>query len=223
MPLNKAKGNMYGFVTHTKNIIKGVCPHNCSYCYMRKWWPSMKPPRVDEKELGEKVGIEKTIFMGSGIDMWAEGIPDEWIRRVLNYCDNKFPNNTWFFQSKNPGRFGDWISNKKSILCTTIETTDYYQIIMGKCPPPEKRYQDFANLKQPKKMVTIEPIMDFNITKLLYWLIDINPIQINIGADSGGNHLPEPSTKKLKLLIDRLMHFNLKVHLKPNLNRLLKE
>ena len=88
---------------------------------------------------------------------------------------------------------------------------------------PEKRYQDFANLKHPKKMVTIEPVMDFDIKKMLYWLIDIYPIQINIGADSGGNHLPEPSTKKLKLLVDRLMHLGLKVHLKPNLNRLLKE
>jgi len=27
MTLNKQKGNMYGFVTHTWNVIKGKCPH----------------------------------------------------------------------------------------------------------------------------------------------------------------------------------------------------
>ncbi len=47
MPLNETKGNMYGFVTHTWNPVKGICPHNCSYCYMRKWWPQMKAPRFD--------------------------------------------------------------------------------------------------------------------------------------------------------------------------------
>ena len=33
--LNKQKGNMYGFVTHTWNVIKGKCPHDCEYCYMK--------------------------------------------------------------------------------------------------------------------------------------------------------------------------------------------
>ena len=32
--LNVAKGNMYGFITHTWNPIKGHCYHQCSYCYM---------------------------------------------------------------------------------------------------------------------------------------------------------------------------------------------
>jgi hypothetical protein len=29
MPLNKAKGNMYGFITDTFNIVKGACSHDC--------------------------------------------------------------------------------------------------------------------------------------------------------------------------------------------------
>lgn len=31
MPLNKSTGNMYKFITHTWNTIKGECPHGCSY------------------------------------------------------------------------------------------------------------------------------------------------------------------------------------------------
>jgi hypothetical protein len=30
-----ADGNMYAFVTHTGNPIKELCPHDCSYCYMK--------------------------------------------------------------------------------------------------------------------------------------------------------------------------------------------
>lgn len=36
MGLNKAKGEMYKFVTHTWNTVKGECFHNCRYCYMKK-------------------------------------------------------------------------------------------------------------------------------------------------------------------------------------------
>ena len=32
MGLNKSKGNMYEFTTHTYNTIKGKCPHDCGYC-----------------------------------------------------------------------------------------------------------------------------------------------------------------------------------------------
>jgi len=37
MGLNISKGNMYGFMTHTFNIIKGRCSHDCVYCYMKQF------------------------------------------------------------------------------------------------------------------------------------------------------------------------------------------
>ncbi len=37
MGLNKSNGNMYEWITHTWNTIKGECYHDCSYCYMKKW------------------------------------------------------------------------------------------------------------------------------------------------------------------------------------------
>lgn len=50
MPLNESTGNMYPWLTHTWNTIKGTCPHNCDYCYMKRWGPQ-KPLYFDEKEL----------------------------------------------------------------------------------------------------------------------------------------------------------------------------
>lgn len=35
MALTKSRGNMYPFVTHTWNAIKGMCFHDCPYCYMK--------------------------------------------------------------------------------------------------------------------------------------------------------------------------------------------
>jgi DNA repair photolyase len=33
MGLNKSKGNMYEWITHTWNTVKGACYHDCSYCH----------------------------------------------------------------------------------------------------------------------------------------------------------------------------------------------
>jgi hypothetical protein len=44
-----------------------------------------------------------------------------------------------------------------------------------------------------KKMITIEPIMDFNLDRFSQMLIEAAPARVNIGADSGRNGLPEPS------------------------------
>ena len=53
MGLNKAKGEMYKFVTHTWNTVKGECFHNCRYCYMKKGANHNEPvdePRLDYSE-----------------------------------------------------------------------------------------------------------------------------------------------------------------------------
>jgi DNA repair photolyase len=86
MALNKQKGNMYGFVTHTWNPIKGICPHGCEYCYMRGRVQSY--PHLDEKELRVDLGSGNTIFVGSSCDMWAAEIPEEWIREQSNAAWN---------------------------------------------------------------------------------------------------------------------------------------
>ncbi len=79
MSLRKQTGNMYSFVTHTWNPIKGRCPHECEYCYMRRF--PQGPLHLDEKELWTDLGSGNFIFVGSGTDMWAEEV------RELVYAD----------------------------------------------------------------------------------------------------------------------------------------
>ena len=84
--LNKQKGNMYEFITHTWNPIKGKCSHDCSYCYMKQMVPHNNPPRMAEHEFQIDLGNGNFIFIGSSTDMFADDIPSQWIMRVLDYC-----------------------------------------------------------------------------------------------------------------------------------------
>jgi hypothetical protein len=71
-------------------------------------------------------------------------------------------------------------------------------------------------------MITIEPVMDFDVITFADMILSCKPVQVNIGADSGNNHLPEPSPEKIAALIEALQPFT-RVHLKKNLKRLYKE
>uniref|UniRef100_A0A6M3JVQ0 Radical SAM superfamily protein n=1 Tax=viral metagenome TaxID=1070528 RepID=A0A6M3JVQ0_9ZZZZ len=213
--LNKQKGNMYPWVTHTWNVIKGKCPHDCSYCYM-KGYPQTEL-HFDEKELKTDLGSGNVIFVGSSCDMWADEIPYIWIENVLNHCRNW--KNKYLFQSKNPARFINY-SFPDCILGTTIESNRYYPEI-SKAPAPMERKLALHYLPQGiPVMVSIEPIMDFDLDVLVGWIKEIKPEFVSIGADSKGHNLPEPSADKVTALINELKQFT-KIRSKNNLNRLL--
>ena len=214
--LNKQKGNMYSWVTHTWNPIKGKCPHDCLYCYMKVY------PRpelhFDEKELKTNLGKGNFIFVGSSCDMWANDIPAMWIEDILAYC-SEF-DNTYLFQSKNPARFNKMCFPFSTILGTTIETNRPYPREIGKAPEPLLRYSIMASWEGPEnKMVSIEPIMDFDLDVMVRWIKDIEPELVSIGADSKGHNLPEPPADKVRQLIEELQKIT-EVKLKDNLKRL---
>lgn len=219
MPLNISKGNMFPFVSHTWNTVKGKCPHDCSYCYMKQF--QQNDMRFDEKELETDLGSENFIFVGSSCDMWANEVPEDWILKILQHC-NEFKNN-YLFQSKNPERFYMAGSRfpKKTYLGTTLETNRTYPE-MGNASAPEYRMMALNQLSHSfPTMVTVEPIMDFDID-YLHHLIDMcKPEWVNIGADSKGHDLPEPTAMKILSLIDRLEKADIEVKIKDNLKRLM--
>lgn len=223
MGLNKSKGQMYDWVTHTWNVVKGECYHDCSYCYMKRWG-KLNPVRFDKKELKTDLGKGNFIFVGSSCDMFAEDIPGKWIVKVLDYCD-RF-DNRYLFQTKNPERFNEFIYNKvineKSVFCTTIESNRWYKDIMKNSPSPFDRIASVYDISCAiDTYVTIEPIMDFDLELMIDIIHACNPTQVNIGADSGKNGLPEPSKEKLLQLIEGLQEFTT-IAKKSNLKRLLQ-
>lgn len=219
--LNPSKGNMYPWVTHTWNAIKGACPHDCEYCYMKRWG-TLKPFRLDKKELRQDLGAGGFIFVGSSCDMWAEDIPDEWILKVLAHC-TAHATNRYLFQTKNPGRL---LKLKKQIpedsfLATTIETNRAYPQ-MGRAPAPIMRAQAMMQLRKEgfETVVTIEPIMDFDLEKLRFLVYVCEPKWVNIGANTSKDVvLPEPGWDKIRALVKALEKFT-EVKVKSNLERL---
>ena len=220
MPLNKQKGNMYPWVTHTWNAVKGRCWHRCNYCYMKRFWSKLKEPYLDEKCLQDDLGEGNIIFVGSSIDLFAENIPSEWISKVLEYC-RRYPGNTYLFQSKNPARFKEFLEEfpEKTILGTTIETNRNYDL--SRAPQPIERAKAFKEIKGMKKMVSIEPIIDFDVEEMVEIIKECNPYFVSIGADSKGNNLPEPNANKVRKLIEELGKFT-QVKVKDNLYRILR-
>ena len=219
MGLNQSKGNMYDFVTHTWNTVKGACPHDCSYCYMKRWGKQHEV-YFDKREFKTDLGEGNFIFVGSSCDMFAASLPAGWTDATLAHCC-KF-NNQYLFQSKNPETMANVRLPPNSIVCTTIETNRFYDQIMRKSPMPELRAHYLGEyFKDRRRFVTIEPIMDFDLGPMVELIKRCDPAQVNIGADSGNNHLPEPSMGKVFALIDELSKFTT-IARKTNLSRLLK-
>ena len=217
MAMNISKGNMYGFVSHTWNAIKGSCFHDCSYCYVKRWG-NLNPVRFDEKELRTKLGQGNFIFVGSSNDMFAAEMSSEWIQRTIDHC-MKF-DNQYLFQTKNPGRLIEFELPQNSVVCTTIESNRFYPEIMSNSPSPSERVEAMSRIELPK-YVTIEPILDFDIDELVEMIKSCKPIQVNIGADSGNHKLPEPSGEKVLELIGELNRYTT-VKQKKNLKRIVK-
>ena len=213
MSLNKQKGNMYAFVTHTWNPIRGKCPHDCSYCYMKDY------PQPDlhfvEKEMETNLGKNNFIFVGSSTDMWCRDSKFEWIAATLAHCDGY--SNRYLFQSKNPERFhNNFCFPMNTILGTTIETNRSF--IVSRATGTMQRMEAMWRLDYPT-MVSIEPIMDFDLDVMVEWMKIINPEFVSIGADSKRHNLPEPTPEKLNNLIEELRGITT-VKIKDNLRRL---
>jgi DNA repair photolyase len=222
MGLNVAKGNMYQWVTHTWNTVKGECPHACSYCFCKRWG---KQPELhfDKRELKTDLGEGNFIFVGSSCDVFAEAIPHDWIMDTLAKASDS--ENNFLFQSKNPEKMarykGYFPTDGKSFFCTTIETNRFYDQIMRNSPMPEQRaFYMNEGLRGLTRYITIEPILAFDLAPLVELVRRCEPVQVNIGADSGGNNLPEPSRNAVMELIDDLSLFT-RVEKKANLKRIL--
>lgn len=220
MGLNKTKGNMYDWITHTWNTVKGGCPHGCEYCYMKRWG-NQPALHFDEKELKTDLGKNNTIFVGSSCDLFAEDVKFEWVFETIEHCI-KFIHNRYLFQTKNPKVLWSHAFQlpKNSIIGTTIETNRIYPQ-MGNTPSPISRMEHIIRFGGMfPKMVTIEPIIDFDLGILQGMVRDINPEWVNIGANTNSKiRLPEPPAGKIIELISELENFT-EVKIKSNLKRL---
>lgn len=238
-PLNEPSGNMYPWA-FTWNPLGGKCPHQCSYCYVEgkiaPWLYDMGSdkymgePRLIAQEFYTRLEVPKgyVIFVQSCGDLFAWTIEESWIWQVLNYI-SKFRKTTFLLQTKNPERFFTFDIPQNCILGTTIETNRDYKLT--KAPPPKDRHynmfllnndRDIEGQRIYRLMVSLEPLLDFDLDVLVQWIQEIEPEFVSIGADSLNNGLPEPEPDKVAELLSCLHHIT-EVRVKDNLKRLMQK
>lgn len=229
MALVKANGNMYGWVTHMHTHLRGPCPHQCVYCYARlpaRGHPSQQsgPLRFLQEELTVRYGNGKVIFVDHKNDLWADAIPLDWQRAVLSHCC-RWPLNEYVFQTKNPSGYHRFLSADGQIpplafLGATIET-NRPDVLVSLAPPPLERAAFMCGIRCRPKFVTVEPVMRFDLGRLVDLICSVTPEFVNLGADSKGNYLPEPTAGEISALIRELRTCKIELRLKNNLRRIL--
>lgn len=170
--------------------------HNCKMCY--DYSPHEHPSRLDEAL--PKTGYMQFIFTVASGDVAF--CSTEYLERILERI-RKEKGKNFLIQSKNPETFQRVVASIPSnvILGTTIETNrDCLVSMIAKAPPPSKRFHDLLEIDHPTKMVTIEPVMDFDLDVMVDWIVAIKPVMVWLGYDSRKSNLPEPPLEKVKQL-----------------------
>jgi DNA repair photolyase len=170
--------------------------HNCGKCYT--YTPHEHPERLGEGLA--KTGYMQFIFSCSSGDISFAST--EYLNRIVKRIDNE-PATTFLIQSKNPKTFARVKFPANVILGTTLETNqdDLYKAEgIAKAPAPSQRFKDFLKIDHPQKMVTIEPVMQFDLKEMVSWIEQLKPLMVWLGFDSKKSDLPEPELEKVKEL-----------------------
>lgn len=252
MFFNKAKGNMYEWCSHTHSYLRGKCPHGCTYCYVQAMcarFPNMRkrysgPVEFDREQLkvhydtpatrsyAKERGLKQpTIFIEHLSDLFAEtAVSDIDLETLIRRC-NAFENVTFVFQTKNPQRVMrfQWLFKRLTMLGTTVESDCVPASIYDAAHAPPHTSERLRMIEiakvigRFKTFITVEPIMRMNSPELFARAIAQSfPSFVNVGADSKGKGLIEPTREELIRFLDELDRAGVTVKRKSNLERLMK-
>jgi len=236
---------MYKKVSHTGTFFRG-CDHECGdinseglpvpYCWAKKIHTVSHEPHFIGH--GSKVLRlrDAYIFLNSAHDSFAKCIPNEWICEMINWIAAQHPSNKFLIQTKNTprmlryalpyGQGGFYMGYLEAIqdqivLGTTAETNRDY-LYHGNAPGPTQRMHDMLKMRRAgfEIMLSLEPIMDFDLTMFYNHITMVHPDYIEIGPDNYRCGLQEPSYSKAKHLIEMLRAAGIEIIEKDGLEKL---
>ena len=236
-----SRGDMFPDVI-TRNIIKGKCPGECGYCYMRhgkltKIEAYHKPFHIVEKELAYKFKPDMVYFIGSATDIWSPAVPVEQQTTLIQKLnESDVPESAWFLFSTKfvKGYLRHFYSfPANTILSVTFESdknADYERVSLA--PHPETRLLHLKLLKRRivdnnypyKLMVNMEPALSFNVDSMLEAIEEIRPDFMVFGADTSGwcnkNGILQANWRDILLLLERVRPSVGQILIKKNIWRI---
>ena len=183
--------------------------HNCTECY--EFRPHQHPERLS------KIPNAEIVFVGGNGDIsFCDPAFVKQIIAAIVKKNKKRPDQVYYFQTKQPEYLAQFIGDlpPNVILVTTLETNrDEGYGAVSKAPPPSKRYAQFKQLDWPRKVITVEPAMDFDVDEFAEWLISLKPEYVWLGFNSRPRSvsLPEPTKEKMLALAERLKKAGIQV------------
>ena len=212
MSRKQGKKNMYALSVKQWSPHAG-CRHECTYCgpsfqaQLKRWAkrgcqqcydfvPHAHHDRLDDSLA--KTPFMKFIFTcASGDIAFAD---DELLLEIIERI-RRHPDRTFLIQTKDPRVFRRAEFPSNVILGITLETNrDDLGTTVSKAPPPSERYKVFQKLKHATKMVTVEPVLDFDLDIMVRWITKIGPCMVWLGFDSRNTGLVEPELSKVREL-----------------------
>ena len=192
--------------------LKRVARHiNCEACFTYK--PHNHPTRTT-------IPSFPIVFVYGTGDIAFYELPQ--VRTTFEIIDRHKPRmmKTYYFQSKQPScfnRYLDWFKTRDDvILLTTLETNrDKGYRNISKAPLPSIRFKQFYELDYPRKVVTIEPVLDFDILDFSDWIIQLHEQEtleyVWFGYDSKGCGLPDPTVELSQTFVNILTRSGVEV------------
>jgi hypothetical protein len=98
---------------------------------------------------------------------------------------------------------------------------------VSKAPIPSKRFKDFFDLNYPRKVVTIEPVLDFDYDFFSDWMIKLNDqgsleyIWFGYNSKPKSVSITEPSKEKVQKFLNKLKEHGIKIRGKTTRNLIL--
>ena len=219
--------NMYA-EAKTWNPFKG-CAFDCVYCVPSFQRQSKRQKRLCQKcytytphcheDRLSKIPSAQIVFVcGNGdISFCPPGFTRRIIARIVE--QNGRPRSrqrTYYLQSKRPAYFEPFLNElpENVILLTTLETNrdEGYEVI-SKAPLPSVRYEQFRSLSYPRKAVTVEPVLDFDLHTFVDWIRSIRPEYVWLGFNSKPRsvELPEPPEAKVQRFAEQLLEAGIEI------------
>jgi len=181
------------------------CKDCIDYC------PHEHPERL------RKIPSKDIIFaFGTGeISFYRKEFVEKAIDALIENLQRSKKEKIVYFQSKAPKCLSKYFDKlrrirDKVVMLTTLETNrDEGYSDISKAPLPSIRYKDFLDLNWKRKIVTIEPIMDFDFDVFIEMIREISPEAAYLGFNSKSDKvkLPEPSSGKFWKLAEELRKF----------------